>query len=158
MNIYELKEKIDMYIAKGCKGGVLLYDEETKRILDLCNVEYMYDLVEANTEGVVILAKEFTIHNNSKDYSVCIFDKRKDYDSKAIVDVGQYIKLDLWGGESITLPITKVEVRDNKDIHITFSVPDLLYDDFKDNGEKDFYDIHFDYVKINGEINNEWEW
>lgn len=30
MDIYELKERIDMYVAKGCKGEVLLYDEELR--------------------------------------------------------------------------------------------------------------------------------
>lgn len=58
MNIKKIKNKIDEYIKDGCKGKVWILDETLEdRILEITDIQYMYDIVEAETEGVIIRSK-----------------------------------------------------------------------------------------------------
>lgn len=93
-----------------------------------------------------------------KEYSIYICDDTMRYNSKSNIDVGENIKLDIWKKGSITLPITNTEITNDKFIKIMFSVPNDLYDDFVNNGENDFYDIHLEHVIIDNIKSWEWVW
>ena len=93
-----------------------------------------------------------------KEYSIHIYDDTMKYNSMSDIDVGKNIKLDIWGKDSISLPITNTKVINNKFIKITFEVPKHLYKDFVNSGENDFYDIHLEHVMIDNIQSWEWVW
>lgn len=116
--------------------------------------EYIDGFINNGCKGeVYINAKERMF-----DYSICIYDKTISYRKDAIIDVGNKIVLDIFGGKNYIADICKTKVLDDLSIEITFKVPESLYDDFINQGQNDFYDIHLDYVKINNRISYEWEW
>lgn len=93
-----------------------------------------------------------------QEYSVYIYDNTMQYNTGSTVDVGEYIKLDIFNKGSVVLPIKSTKIKKDNSIKITFGVPEYLYDDFVNNGENDFYDIHLERVIIDNVISAEWVW
>ena len=58
MFIKDIKNKINKYIKDGCEGNVFILDETlNNRVLEITDIKYMYDILENETEGVIIKSK-----------------------------------------------------------------------------------------------------
>ena len=71
MYIEEIKNKINNFIDKDCKGTVFAYDvDKNGKVFSIEDVVYMYDVLEAETEGVFLKLKEYGYDDSCKSSSI----------------------------------------------------------------------------------------